>query len=92
MRCRAFSPFVFIDYFTNLVYILHHSVKEGGVGEIHYQLLIYMLQYGGLPTYPPLFCYKDKNNLKRLVQYLVLYLFEKVAHIRIVWLLSIEIQ
>ena len=23
MRCRAFSPFVFIDYFTNLVYILH---------------------------------------------------------------------
>ena len=47
MRCRAFSPFVFIDYFTNLVYILHHSVKEGGVGEIHYQLLISMLQYGG---------------------------------------------
>ena len=24
MRCRAFSPFVFIDYFANLVYILHH--------------------------------------------------------------------
>ena len=29
------------------MYILHHSVKEGGVGEIHYQLLISMLQYGG---------------------------------------------
>ena len=23
MHCRAFSPFVFIDYFTNFIYILH---------------------------------------------------------------------
>lgn len=25
MRCRAFSPLVFIDYFTIFIYILHHT-------------------------------------------------------------------
>lgn len=92
MRCRAFSPFVFIDYFTNLVYILHNKHKRGWCGGDTLSIAHFYVAIWGLPTYPPLFCYKDKNNLKRLVQYLVLYLFEKVARIRIVLLLSIEIQ